>query len=90
MRRKGSLAEWELRRNLAVNLLDQGMEPAAVAKALNVDAQTVRAWRRMYLARGRQALVSRKPSGRPARLSFQQRQRLAEMLLKTPIFGPSN
>jgi transposase len=84
MRKKGSLAEWELRRNLAVNLLDQGMEPAAVANALNVDAQTVRAWRRAYLARGRQALASRKPPGRPARLSFEQRQRLAEMLLKTP------
>ncbi len=37
MRKKGSLAEWELRRNLAVNLLDQGMKPAAVAKAMNVD-----------------------------------------------------
>jgi transposase len=85
MRKKGSLAEWELRRNLAVNLLDQGMQPAAVAKALNVDPQTVRAWRRAYLAGGRRALASRKPSGRPARLSFEQRQRLAEMLLKTPV-----
>src|SRR5690242_9672740 len=84
MRKKGSLAEWELRRNLAVNLLDQGMQPAAVAKAMNVSAQTVRAWRRAYLAGGRRALVSRKPSGRPPRLSFEQRQRLAEMLLLKP------
>lgn len=85
MRKKGSLAEWELRRNLAANLLDQGMQPAAIAKAMNVSPQTVRAWRRAYLARGRRALVSYKPSGRPARLSFEQRRRLAEMLLKTPI-----
>jgi transposase len=85
MRKKGSLAEWELRRNLAINLLDQGMQPAAVAKAMNVDPQTVRAWRRAYRARGRGALASRKPSGRPARLTFEQRLQLSEMLLKTPL-----
>jgi transposase len=85
MRKKGSLAEWELRRNLAINMLDQGMQPSAVATAMNVDPQTVRAWRRAYLARGREALASRKPPGRPARLSFEQRQQLSEMLLKTPL-----
>jgi transposase len=84
MRKKGSLKEWECLRNIAVSLLDQNMEPTTVASVLNVSAQAVRAWRRAYLARGRSALRSYKPSGRPALLKASQRERLSEMLLKTP------
>jgi len=71
-------------RNIAASLINQGMEPSAIALALKVHPQTVRAWRRTYLANGISALKSRKPSGRPALLDAAQRRSLTEMLLKTP------
>ena len=84
MRKKGTPEEWELRRNIAANLLEQGLEPAAVASALGVAAQTVRGWGRARRKGGREALRSRRPPGRKPRLAAQQRDRLRELLLKTP------
>lgn len=84
MRKKGPPAEWERIRNIAANMFDQNMEPTQIAQLLGVDVQTVRQWRRMYRKGGRESLASRKPSGRPVELKEPQRERLAEMLLKTP------
>jgi transposase len=84
MRRKGSSEQWEWLRNVAANMFDQEMAPEQIAGVLEVDAQTVRAWRRNYRKGGRAALASRKPPGRPSELDPAQRDRLAEMLLKTP------
>ena len=84
MRKKGTPEEWELRRNIAVNLLDQGMTPKYAAAAVEVAAQTVRAWDRARRKGGRDALRSRKPPGRKSRLTAQQKDRLRQLLLKTP------
>lgn len=84
MRKKGKPEEWELRRNIAANLLDQGQTPAEAAAAVGVAAQTVRAWNRARLKGGRQALRSRKPPGRVPRLTARQKDRLGELLLGTP------
>jgi transposase len=84
MRKKGTRGEWDRVRGIAANMFDQGRAPAEIAASLGVDAQTVRAWRRAYREGGRAALVSRKPPGRPALLTGGQRERLAELLLKTP------
>jgi transposase len=84
MRKKGSPAEWERLRNVAANMIDQKMKPTQIAELLEVDAQTVREWRRRYLKTGRAALASRKAPGRPAELNPQQREQLAQLLLKTP------
>jgi transposase len=84
MRKKGSPAEWERLRNVAANMIDQKMKPTQIAALLEVDAQTVRQWRRLYLKGGRPALASRKAPGRPAELNPQQREQLALLLLKTP------
>ena len=84
MRRKGTPEEWEQLRNIAANMLDQQMTPAAIAVVLNVDVQTVRSWARAYRKGGRAALASRKPPGRPPRMTLEQKQRLAEWLLKAP------
>jgi transposase len=85
MRKKGTGAEWERLRNVAANMIDQKMKPAAIAPLLDVDVQTVRSWQRAYRRGGRAALVSRKPPGRPTRLKREQKQQLAQMLLKTPV-----
>jgi|SRR3954469_4459155 len=84
MRKKGTRQEWDRVRGIAANMFDRDCAPAAIAKDLGVDDQTVRAWRRAYRKGGRNALRSRKPSGRPARLNEQQRQQLGQMLEKTP------
>lgn len=84
MRKKGSAAEWDRVRSIAANMLDDGKGPAEIAKHLRVAAQTVRQWRRDYRAGGREALLSVKPTGRPAKLTAAQREALAGMLLKPP------
>jgi transposase len=84
MRKKGSPEEWELRRNIAANMLEQGHEPKVVAAAVGVAAQTVRQWDRVRRAGGRAALRSRKPPGRKARLTDEQRAKLGELLLNSP------
>jgi transposase len=84
MRKKGTRQEWDRVRGIACNMFEQGREPSAIAKDVGVDDQTVRRWRRAWRKGGRAALVSRKPTGRPARLDEHQRRRLAELLLKTP------
>jgi transposase len=80
MRKKGSGAEWERVRMIAANMFDAGLSSAEVAPHLGVAVQTVREWRRDYLAGGRDALRSAKPPGRPARLAEAQREQLAGML----------
>lgn len=80
MRKKGTREEWDRVRGIAANMFDQDTEPAEVAAALGVAAQTVRAWRRAYRKGGRPALASRKPTGRPPRLTAAQRVRLAGLL----------
>jgi transposase len=84
MRRKGSLQEWERIRNVAANMLDRQMKPKEIALLLGVDDQTVRQWRRLYLKKGRDGLVSRKSPGRPRKLTAEQRQQFLEMLKRPP------
>jgi transposase len=84
MRKKGTREAWDRVRDIAANMFDQDKPPAEIAKSLGVDDQTVRAWRRAYRAGGRVALVSRKPPGRPARLTDAQRAQLAALLEQAP------
>jgi transposase len=84
MRKKGSLERWELLRNIAADMHDQEHKPAAIAKALGVSVRTVYEWLALYRVRGREALRSRKPTGRRSRLTADQRQRLAGLLEATP------
>ena len=69
---------------IAANMFDQKFTAAQVAAVLGVDVQTVRRWRRVYLAGGRAALKLNKHPGRPPLLSESDRQKLAGLLLKTP------
>jgi transposase len=84
MRRHGSQAEWEKLRLIAANMFEQGLANDVIAASLKVDDQTVRRWKRLWNAGGRAALMSRKHAGRPMRMNAQQRQKLSQLLLKTP------
>jgi len=88
MRPQGSPAELERRRYRAVELLDEGIEPHAVAQRLGVDRRSVRRWKRAYLRKGRQSLKAQPIPGRPPRLTLPQRRRLVRYILKGPeAFG---
>jgi len=68
----------------AANMFEQGLASILIARSLKVDAQTVRRWRRLYIASGRAGLDSRKHPGSKPRLDPQQHERLAQLLLLTP------
>jgi transposase len=84
MRRKGCAEELERTRMIAANMFDQKFTAAQIGAALEVDVQTVRRWRRVYLAGGRAALKLNKHPGRPSLLGEADRQTLAGLLLQTP------
>jgi transposase len=84
MRPKGSSAELERRRRRAVALLDKGMKPAHVAKAVGVSRASVTRWRDSYQEGGEQALVAHRHPGPKPRLTARQRERLARLLLQGP------
>jgi transposase len=65
-------------------MFEQKLASAVIATSLRVDDQTVRRWRRIFQAQGRDGLLARKHAGRPSRLTSQQKSRLAELLVKTP------
>jgi putative transposase len=84
MRQTGSQLEWENRRMIAANMFEQNLSTKVIMTSVKVDDQTVRRWRRVFEARGRSGLLSSRHLGRPSRMNHDQKQRLSELLLKTP------
>jgi transposase len=84
MRTHGSAIELEKVRMFAANMFEQGLSSVSIAGSLDVDDQTVRRWRRVYKAGGRGGLGAQKHPGSKPRLTSQQHERLAELLLLTP------
>ena len=82
MRPTGSPHELERRRLQAINLLNEGFAPVAVARRLGVDRRSVRRWRAAYEKKGRKALEARPASGRPPKLCDKDKRRLETLLLK--------
>jgi len=82
MRPKGSAEELERRRRRAMDLMDQGMRPAAVARAVGTSRASVTRWRQAVEARGQDALESKPHPGGKSRLRVGQRKRLIRMLLQ--------
>lgn len=84
MRRKGSPEHWEQLRHIAANMFDQQMSPKEIAPLLGVDDQTLRKWRRLYRKSGREGLASGRSTGRPRKLSAEQKEQFLEMLRQGP------
>ena len=84
MRPKGSAEELERRRRRAVALLQDGMTPAAVARAVGASRASVTRWRQAVEAGGRDALRAKPHPGGKPRLTAAQQKRLVEMLLEGP------
>ena len=84
MRPKGSAAELEQRRRQAVALLEQGLRPSQVAKAVGTSPASVTRWRQAYEGQGQAALLAKPHPGRRPKLTAKQRERLGRLLLGGP------
>jgi transposase len=89
MRTPATLEELERLRLIAADRFDEGKKSAEIAAYLGADDQRVREWRRVYNRAGggdagRAALKSRKPTGRPRKLTDGQRQQLPTLLAQGP------
>lgn len=82
MRPKGSAAALEQRRRVAIALLEQGMKPAQVARAVGTSRASVTRWRQAYQAGGWKAVAAKPHPGKGLRLTVAQRRRLARLLLQ--------
>jgi transposase len=82
MRPSGDPAILEKRRSHAIELLKKGMPPVDVAREVGVDRRSVRRWNAAYRKQGFKALQARHNTGRPSRLSGNDKQRLEKLLLK--------
>lgn len=84
MRPKGSAEELERRRRQAMALMDQGMKPAAAARAVGTSRASVTRWRQTYEAGGQEAMQAKPHPGGASKLTAGQRARLVRMLLQGP------
>jgi transposase len=83
VRPRGSPAELEHRRKLAVQRLLEGYTTDEVAEFLGIDPSSVRRWRSQYRAGRWAALAARVGAGRPPRLSCTQ-EKIVRRWLKDP------
>lgn len=65
-------------------LVDQGMKPAAVARAVGTSRASLTRWRQMYQAGGQKAMDAKPHPGGKSRLTQRQRKRLVGLLLQGP------
>lgn len=82
MRPLGSPEALERRRFKAIALLKEGFTPVEVARQLGVDRRSVRRWNAAYRKAGKEGLAAKPASGRPSKLSIEQRKRLRGYLLQ--------
>jgi transposase len=80
MRPSGRPEELEHRRNRAIQLLGQGLQPVEVARRVGADRRSVRRWKAAYRVRGAAGIKARPAPGRPSRLKAAYKQRLVILL----------
>jgi transposase len=84
MRPKGSAAELEVRRRLAVRMLSQGVSPSEVAELVGANLSSVKRWKAAWQKGGDAALAAKPHPGRPPRLTTAQKRQLERILLRGP------
>lgn len=84
MRPKGSAKELEIRRLLAASLLQGGKGVCEVARLVGAAPSSVSRWKQKLDEGGLAALKAKPHPGRPARLSAEQKEQLAQILQKGP------
>jgi len=82
MRPKGTSAELAQRRRVAIALLEQGLKPAQVARAVGTSRASVTRWRQAYEEGGDLGLAAKPHPGKPLRLTARQRECLGKLLVQ--------
>jgi transposase len=82
MRPSGSAEFLEQRRLRAISFLDDGLQPAEIARKVGVDRRSVRRWKASFLKEGRGAIRAKPASGRPTKLDPQAKKALEDALLR--------
>jgi transposase len=82
MRLKGSAEVLEDRRHRALSLLDKGHSLNEVGRRVGCAPSSVMRWRDARRRGGKKALIVRRASGRPPKLTPAQQRRLVKLLLK--------
>lgn len=82
MRPFGSPKQLQRRRYKALELLDSGLSLNAVARTIGCNASSVMRWRNERDKHGYKALEAKPVSGRPQKLSLQQRNQVMALLIK--------
>ncbi len=81
MRPCGDPRTLEQRRIEAINFLNEGLGPGEIARRLHVNRRSVHRWLAAYRDRGMDGIARRPVPGRPCKLSPDDREKLARMLL---------
>ena len=83
---RGSQRAEELRRRRvrAARLFEAGTSQAEVARRLDVSRVSAMRWHKTWKAKGSKALKTKRPLGRPNRLTSKQRRQIETALLKGP------
>jgi transposase len=84
MRPKGSAAELEVRRRLAVRLLSQGKSRSEVAEMVGASLSSVKRWKAAWKKGGVEAVAAKPHPGRKPKLTNAQKRQLERMLLRGP------
>jgi transposase len=74
----------QARRLLSIAAVCEGMDRDMAARIGGMDRQTLRDWVRRFNEFGPDGLVSRKPSGRPSKLSSEQKEELRALVESGP------
>jgi len=74
------------KRILAILSVGDGTRYAVIADTLKVSEESIRLWFKVFLFKGLEGLKSKKPSGRPSRLTKTQRKELDKIITE----GPTN
>jgi transposase len=82
MRPRGSPHSLEKRRRKVVALLEQALSLHEIGRRLGCHASSVLRWRNALQSGGPEALQAKPASGRPPRLTAQQKVRLVRLLLQ--------
>lgn len=85
MRPPGTTNQLQKRREHAIQLLESGQTPAAVARAVVAHRSSVIRWQRAYRKHGAVGLKAKPIPGCPPRLSVQQKEKLVQLLVKGPL-----
>jgi len=84
MRPKGTAAELEFRRRLAVHMLSQGKTASEVSELVGASLSSVKRWKAAWKKGGVEALAAKPHPGRKPKLTNAQKRDLESILLRGP------